>query len=118
MESIGRGEEARVEVGEHSSLCIFPSSQVFCKLEEACIVLEQLTSALAYIHALGLLHRDIKPANILLILRALEKDPHHRYQTIEDLLHAFQMALDAPTFLEHLSTQWQETCQKPALTWC
>ena len=34
-------------------------------LEEACIVLEQLTSALAYIHSLGLLHRDIKPANIL-----------------------------------------------------
>src|SRR5215472_7488462 len=34
-------------------------------LEEACIILEQLTSALAYIHALGLLHRDIKPANIL-----------------------------------------------------
>jgi serine/threonine protein kinase len=34
-------------------------------LEEACIVLEQLTSALAYIHSLCLLHRDIKPANIL-----------------------------------------------------
>src|SRR5205807_7668323 len=34
-------------------------------LEETCIVLEQLTSALAYIHSLGLLHRDIKPANIL-----------------------------------------------------
>jgi serine/threonine protein kinase len=34
-------------------------------LDEACIVLEQLTSALTYIHSLGLLHRDIKPANIL-----------------------------------------------------
>src|SRR2546426_4952458 len=34
-------------------------------LEEVCIFLEQLTSALAYMHALGLLHRDIKPANIL-----------------------------------------------------
>jgi serine/threonine-protein kinase len=34
-------------------------------LEEACIILEQLTSALAYIRALGLLHRDLKPANIL-----------------------------------------------------
>ena len=166
-------------------------------LEEACIILEQLTSALAYMHALGLLHRDIKPANILfdqdnnlylsdfgivtwlgekpeydghimgtphyiapeifegyvdersevysvgillyqmltgyvpfngpsyqicldhwktqplapsslnpslprpverVILRALEKDPHHRYQTIEDLLHAFQKAIEAPTF--------------------
>ena len=186
-------------------------------LEEACIVLEQLTSALAYIHSLGILHRDIKPANILfdhnnnlyladfgivtwlgekpgydshmmgtphyiapeilegyvdvrsevysvgillyqmltgyvpfdgasdkiclhhwqtqplapsilnpslprpverVILCALEKDPHQRYQTIEDLLHAFQMALDAPTFFEHISTQWQEICQKSALTCC
>ena len=34
-------------------------------LEAACMILEQLTSALAYMHALGLLHRDIKPANIL-----------------------------------------------------
>src|SRR5260370_7954721 len=34
-------------------------------LEEACVVLEQLTRALAYVHALGLLHRDIKPTNIL-----------------------------------------------------
>ncbi len=173
-------------------------------LDEVCIILEQLTSALAYIHALGLLHRDIKPANILfdqdnhlyltdfgivtwlgekpgydgpmmgtpqyiapeilegyvdersevysvgillyekltgyvpfdgpsdqiclhhwktqpmapsllnpslprplerVILRALEKDPHHRYQTIEDLLHAFQKALEAPAFFEHLSAQ-------------
>src|SRR6266516_3280709 len=173
-------------------------------LEETCIVLEQLTSALAYIHSLGLLHRDIKPANILfdhannlyltdfgivswlgekpgydghmmgtphyvapeifegymdvrsevysvgillyqmltgyvpfdgtsdsiclqqwksqplapsllnpslphsverVILRALEKDPCHRYQRIEDLLYAFQKALDAPTFPEHLITK-------------
>jgi serine/threonine protein kinase len=181
-------------------------------LEEACIILEQLTSALAYIHALGLLHRDIKPANILfdqdnklyltdfgivtwlgekpgydghmmgtphyvapeifegyvdersevysvgillyqmltgylpfdepsdwkicmhhretqplapsflnpslprpverVILRALEKDPRHRYQTIEDLLHAFQKAIEAPTFFKQLSEQWHETCQK------
>jgi eukaryotic-like serine/threonine-protein kinase len=161
-------------------------------LEEACIILEQLTSALAYIHALGLLHRDIKPSNILfdqdhklyltdfgivtwlgekpgydghmlgtpqyiapeifegyvdersevysvgillyqmltgyvpfdgssdqicldhwetrplapsllnpslprpverVILRALEKDPFHRYQTIDDLLHAYHKAV-------------------------
>jgi len=186
-------------------------------LEEACMLLEQLTSALAYIHSLGILHRDIKPANILfdhnnnlyltdfgivtwlgekpgydshmmgtphyvapeilegyvdvrsevysvgillyqmltgyvpfdgtgdeiclhhwqtqpqapsmlnpslprpverVILRALEKDPHHRYQTVEDLLHAFQMALDAPSFFEHISTHWQELCQKSALTFC
>src|SRR5215469_3587740 len=165
-------------------------------LEEACIILEQLTSALAYMHALGLLHRDIKPANILfdrnnnlyltdfgivtwlgekpgydghtmgtpqyiapeilegyvderseiysvgillyqmltgyvpfdgpsdqicldhwktqppapsllnpslprpveqVILRALEKDPRHRYQTIDDLLHAYQKAIETPT---------------------
>ncbi len=31
-------------------------------LEEACVVLEQLTRALAYVHALGILHRDIKPS--------------------------------------------------------
>src|SRR6266704_7181884 len=174
-------------------------------LEEACIVLEQLTSALAYIHSLGLLHRDIKPANILfdqhhtlyltdfgivtwlgekpgcdghmmgtphyiapeilegyvdersevysvgiflyqmltgyvpfdgpsdwkiclhhretqpmapsllnpslprplerVILRALEKDPRHRYQTIEDVLHAFQEALEAPTFIAHRTSK-------------
>jgi hypothetical protein len=30
-----------------------------------CIILEQLASALTYIHLLGLLHRDIKRANIL-----------------------------------------------------
>src|SRR6266516_1730300 len=180
-------------------------------LEETCIVLEQLTSALAYIHSLGLLHRDIKPANILfdqdnnlfltdfgivswlgekpgydghmmgtphyvapeifegymdvrsevysvgillyqmltgyvpfdgtsdqvcqdqwekqplapsflnpslprpverVILHALEKDPGHRYQTIKDLLHAFQKAIEAPTIFKQLSLQWQETYQK------
>ncbi len=36
------------------------------------------------------------------ILRALEKDPRHRYQTIEDVLHAFQEALEAPAFFAHL----------------
>jgi serine/threonine protein kinase len=34
-------------------------------LEEADIVLEQITSALAYIHSRGVFHRDIKPSNIL-----------------------------------------------------
>jgi len=34
-------------------------------LEEADIVLEQITSALAYLHAQGVFHRDIKPSNIL-----------------------------------------------------
>ncbi len=180
-------------------------------LEEALAVLEQLTAALAYIHALGILHRDIKPANMLfdqdyrlyltdfgiaswlgekplhngqllgtpqyiapellmgyadtrsevysvgillyqlltgslpfdgpdilkiclhhremqplapsllnpsllrpverVILRALEKDPRRRYQTVEDLLCAFQQALDAPTFREQLSSRWRATCQ-------
>ena len=184
-------------------------------LEEACIVLEQLTSALAYIHSLGLLHRDIKPANILfdhdnnlyltdfgivswlgekpgydghmlgtphfvapeifegevdvrsevysvgillyqmvtgflpfdgasdqmichhqrkskpflpsffnpslpssierVILRALEKNPDHRFQTVEDLLHAFQMALEVPISFDHFSTQRQETYQVMSL---
>lgn len=178
-------------------------------LEEACIVLEQLTSALTYIHALGILHRDIKPANILfdhdnnlyltdfgivswlgekpgydghmlgtphfvapeifdgyvdvrsevysvgiilyqmltgylpfdgasdqmicqhqrktkprapsfynpslpapverLILRALEKKPRRRFQTVEDLLYAFQMAVEAPMPFEYFSTLRQET---------
>ncbi len=181
-------------------------------LEEACVVLEQLTRALAYVHALGILHRDIKPTNILfdrdyhlyltdfgiaswlgeepvrnghvmgtphymapelfdgyvdarsevysvgillyqlltgslpfdgpsywkiclhqretqplapsflnasiprsverVILGALEKDPRRRYQTVEDLLCAYQKALDAPTFFEHISSRWQATCQK------
>ena len=35
-------------------------------LEEASILLEHLTSALAYLHARGILHRDIKPSNIFL----------------------------------------------------
>jgi eukaryotic-like serine/threonine-protein kinase len=181
-------------------------------LEETSIVLEQLTSALAYIHDLGVLHRDIKPTNILfdwnynlyltdfgiaswlgeksqhngrvmgtphytapelfdgyvdersevysvgillyqlltgslpfdgpsdwkicmhhvetrplaptflnpsiprpverVILCALEKDPRHRYQSVEALLHAFQNALEAPNFFGYLSTQLQATCQK------
>lgn len=180
--------------------------------EEACFVLEQLTSALTYIHKLGILHRDIKPTNILfdqdhnlyltdfgiaswlgekpqhsgrvmgtphytapelfdgyvdersevysvgillyqvltgslpfdgpsdwkicihhretrplapsflnpsiprpverVILGALEKDPRHRYQSVEALLHAFQNALEAPNFFGYLSTQLQTTCQK------
>ena len=33
-------------------------------LKEVCIILEQLTSAVAYTHALGLLHRDIKPSKM------------------------------------------------------
>ncbi len=184
-------------------------------LEEARIVLEQLTSALEYIHSLGMLHRDIKPANILfdqhntlyltdfgivswlserpgydghmlgtphfvapeifegyvdvrsevysvgillyqmltgylpfdgasdkqicqqqretpppapsifnpslprpierVILRALEKEPLHRYQTVEDLLHAFQMALEAPYFFKYYSSYWQKSNQKSQL---
>jgi serine/threonine-protein kinase len=182
-------------------------------LEEVSVIFEQLTSALAYIHAFGLLHRDIKPTNILfdrnhklyltdfgtvswlgekpgydghmmgtphfmapeilegyvderseiyavgvllyemltgyvpfdgpsdqiylhhwktqpmapsllnpslprpverVILRALEKDPHHRYQTIEDLLHAYQKAIETPAVFKHLSSHWQETRQKLA----
>jgi eukaryotic-like serine/threonine-protein kinase len=184
-------------------------------VEEARIVLEQLTSALEYIHSLGILHRDIKPANILfdqhnnlyltdfgivswlgekpgydghmlgtphfvapeifegyvdvrsevysvgillyqmltgylpfdgasdkqicqqqretpplapsifnpslprpierVILLALEKDPLHRYQTVEDLLHAFQMALEAPSFFQYYSSQWQKSNPKSQL---
>jgi serine/threonine-protein kinase len=180
--------------------------------EEACLVLEQLTSALTYIHGLGILHRDIKPGNVLfdedfqvyltdfgiaswlgekplyngrvmgtphytapelfdgyvdersevysvgillyqaltgtlpfddpsdlkiclhhretrplppsfinpsitraverVILRALEKEPCHRYQSVEALLHAFQHALEAPGFFGYLSTHWQTTRQK------
>jgi serine/threonine-protein kinase len=181
-------------------------------LQEASIVLEQLTSALTYIHTLGILHRDIKPTNILfdwnynlylsdfgiatwlgekpqhngrvmgtphytapelfdgyvdersevysvgillyqlltgslpfdgpsdwkicmhhvetrplapsflnpsiprpverVILCALEKDPRHRYQSVEALLRAYQNALEAPNFFGYLSTQLQSTCQK------
>jgi eukaryotic-like serine/threonine-protein kinase len=180
-------------------------------LQETSIILEQLTSALAYIHSLGLLHRDIKPANILfdhnnnlyltdfgivtwlgekpgydghlmgtphfiapeilegqvderseiysvgillyqmltgyvpfdgpsdqicmhhwktqpmapsllnpslprpverVILRALEKDPRHRYQSIEELRCAYQRAIEIPTLLKQFSSQLQETRQK------
>ena len=66
----------------------------------------------------SLLNPSLPRAVERVILRALEKDPHHRYQTVEDLLHAFQMALDAPSFFEHISTHWQELCQKSALTFC
>src|SRR6266436_1230463 len=38
------------------------------------------------------------------ILGALEKDPRRRYQTVEDLLRAFQKALEAPPFSEHISS--------------
>ncbi len=41
-----------------------------------------------------------------MILGALEKDPGHRYQTVEDLLRAFQKALDAPAFIERLSSRF------------
>ena len=46
------------------------------------------------------------------ILGALEKDPRSRYQTVEDLLCAFQKALDGPPFFEHISSRWQATWQK------
>jgi serine/threonine-protein kinase len=180
--------------------------------EEACLVLEPLSSALTYIHQQGILHRDIKPTNILfdqddilylidfgiaswlgdtplhhglvmgtaqyiapeifegsmdersevysvgillyqmltgslpfdgpsawkiclqhretrplapsffnpslpraidrVILCAMEKDPRHRYHSVEALWCAFQTALAAPHFFGSLSTQWQTTCQK------
>ncbi len=183
----------------------------FLTLEATSVILEQLTSALAYIHAFGLLHRDIKPTNILfdrannlyltdfgtvswlgekpgydghmmgtphfmapeilegyvderseiyavgillyemltgylpfdgpsdqiylhhwktqpmapsllnpslpraverVILCALEKDPRHRYQTIEDLLRAYQKTIETPAVFKYLSSQWSETRQK------
>jgi serine/threonine protein kinase len=46
------------------------------------------------------------------ILHALEKDPRRRYQTVEDVLHAFQKALDATDFIEQLSSGWRTTRQK------
>ena len=46
------------------------------------------------------------------ILGALEKDPRCRYQTVEDLLRAFQKALEAPAFIGQLSSPWRTTCQK------
>lgn len=181
-------------------------------LEEALSVLEQLASALTYMHSLGLLHRDIKPTNILfdqnynlyltdlgivtwlgeksvhrghvmgtphymapelfgghvdqrcdvysvgillyqmltgylpfdgasdwriclhhqetqpplptfynpslprsverVLLRALEKNPQRRYQTIDELLCAFRKALEAPRFFEQFSTQCRSIGQK------
>lgn len=49
------------------------------------------------------------------ILRALEKDPRRRYQTIGDLLHAFQEALDTPTCFGQLSSRWRATCRTCAI---
>jgi serine/threonine protein kinase len=46
------------------------------------------------------------------ILRALEKDPRYRYQSVEALLHAFQRALEAPDFFGYLSTHWHITREK------
>ena len=46
------------------------------------------------------------------ILGALEKDPRRRYQTVEDVLCAFQKALDAPAFIGQLSSPWRTTYQK------
>jgi eukaryotic-like serine/threonine-protein kinase len=48
------------------------------------------------------------------ILRALEKDPGHRYQTIEDLLYAYQKAIATPAVCKHLSWLWPETRQRLA----
>jgi serine/threonine-protein kinase len=45
------------------------------------------------------------------ILHALEKDPCHRYQTIKDLLHAFQKSLQAPIYSKHLSLKWLKKYQ-------
>jgi eukaryotic-like serine/threonine-protein kinase len=186
----------------------------FLPLEEVSVILEQLTSALAYMHAFGLLHRDLKPSNLLfdrtnqlyladfgtvswlgekpgvdghvmgtphymapeicegyvdersdmyavgillyemltgyvpfdgptdqiyldhwktppmapsllnpalpralerVILRALEKDPCHRYQTIEELLHAYHKAIAPPAVFKHLPRLWSETRQRLAL---
>ena len=58
------------------------------------------------------LHPSIPRSVERVILGALKKDPRRRYQTVEDLLRAFQKALDAPVFFEQLSSRWQATCQK------
>jgi len=60
----------------------------------------------------SLLNPSLPRAVERVILRALEKDPRRRYQTVEDLLCAFQKALEAPPFFEHISSRWQATCQK------
>jgi serine/threonine protein kinase len=60
----------------------------------------------------SLLNPSIPRSVERVILRALEKDPRRRYQTVKDLLCAFQKALDAPPYFEHISSRWQATCQK------